>query len=69
MKMSGGLKKQFKEFKISNKEDACLVLAALISGVSVNLDKYKEYEKEAEDLLNRTDEKNIAAKDYDDIKD
>lgn len=69
MKMSGGSKKQFKKFEISNKEDACLVLAALISDVSVNLEKYKEYEKEAEDLLSKTDEESIAAKDYDDIKD
>lgn len=45
--MSGGTKQQFKQFSITCAEDACLVLGMLISGISVNLEKYKEYASEA----------------------
>ena len=67
--MSGGNKQQFKQFTINSIQDACLVLGMLISGVSLNLDKYKEYALEAESLLCRTESKLIPAKEYDDIND
>ena len=41
--MSGGSKQQYKQFSINNAEDACLVMAGLISGTIVNLDKYRMY--------------------------
>ena len=44
--MSGGTKQQFKQFSITCSEDACLVLGMLISGMAVNLEKYKEYASE-----------------------
>ena len=50
--MSGGTKQQFKQFTINSIQDACLALGMLISGVVVNLEKYKEYATEAELLLN-----------------
>ena len=40
--MSGGSKQQFKQFTINSIKDACLALGMLISGVVVNLEKYKE---------------------------
>ena len=40
--MSGGSKQQFKQFTINSIQDACLALGMLISGVIVNLEKYKE---------------------------
>ena len=52
--MSGGTKQQFKQFSITCAEDACLVLGMLISGMTVNLEKYKEYASEAESLLEST---------------
>ena len=50
--MSVGSKQQFKQFTISFIQDACLALGMFISGVVVNLEKYKEYATEAELLLN-----------------
>ena len=52
--MSGGTKQQFKQFSITCAEDACLVLEMLISGMTVNLEKYKEYASETESLLEST---------------
>lgn len=48
-------------------EDACLVLGMLISGMTVNLEKYKEYASEAESLLESTQEEYVPAKEYDDV--
>jgi len=67
--MSGGTKQQFKQFSITCAEDACLALGMLISGVSVNLDKYKEYASEAESLLERNQEEFVPAKEYDGVND
>ena len=67
--MSGGTKQQFKQFCISCAEDACLALGMLISGVSVNLDKYKEYASEAESLLESIQEEYVPAKEYDGVND
>ena len=67
--MSGGTKQQFKQFSITCAEDACIVLGALISGVSVNLEKYKEYASEAEVLLESIQQEYVPAKEYDDVND
>ncbi|MBQ7793814.1 MAG: hypothetical protein IJ366_04770 [Clostridia bacterium] len=67
--MSGGTKQQFKQFKIDNVQDACVVLGRLIAGVVINLEKYKEYSLEATALLENTNEEYINAKQYDDISD
>ena len=67
--MSGGTKQQFKQFSITCAEDACLVLGMLISGMTVNLEKYKEYASEAESLLESTQEEYVPAKEYDDVND
>ena len=67
--MSGGTKQQFKQFSITCAEDACIALGALISGVSVNLEKYKEYASEAESLLESIQEEYVPAKEYDDVND
>ena len=67
--MSGGTKQQFKQFSITCVEDACLVLGMLISGITVNLEKYKEYASEAESLLESTQEEYVPAKEYDDVND
>lgn len=67
--MSGGTKQQFKQFSITCAEDACLVLGMLISGMTVNLEKYKEYASEAESLLESTQEEYVPAKEYDDVYD
>lgn len=67
--MSGGTKQQFKQFSITCAEDACLVLGMLISGITVNLEKYKEYASEAESLLESTQEEYVPAKEYDDVND
>ena len=67
--MSGGTKQQFKQFSITCSEDACLVLGMLISGMAVNLEKYKEYASEAESLLESTQEEYVPAKEYDDVND
>ena len=62
--MSGGTKQQFKQFSITCAEDACLVLGMLISGMSVNLEKYKEYASEAKSLLESNQEEFVSAKEY-----
>ena len=67
--MAGGTKQQFKQFSITCAEDACLALGMLISGVSVNLDKYREYASEAESLLESIKEEYVPAKEYDDVND
>ena len=67
--MSKGSKQQFKQFTINSVQDACQVLGMLISGVVINLEKYKEYALEALLLLGRTDSKYVSAKEYDDIND
>ncbi|XOQ44316.1 MAG: Dot/Icm T4SS effector [Clostridium sp.] len=67
--MSGKTKRKFKQFSITCAEDACLALAMLISGVSVNLDKYKEYAAEAKALFERVQEEYVPAKEYDDVND
>lgn len=67
--MSGGTKQQFKQFSITCAEDACIALGALISGVSVNLEKYKEYASEAEVLLESNQQEYVPAKEYDDVND
>lgn len=67
--MSGGSKQQLKQFTIASAEDACLVLGSLISGVSVNLEKYKEYAAEAESLLETINGEYVPAKQYDDVND
>ena len=67
--MSGGTKQQVKQFSITCAEDACLVLGMLISGISVNLEKYKEYASEAESLLESIQEEFVPAKEYDDVND
>lgn len=67
--MAGGTKQQFKQFNISCAEDACLAMGMLISGVSINLDKYKEYALEAEALIQNLDGEYIPAKNYDDVND
>lgn len=67
--MSGGTKQQFKQFSINCVEDACIVMGMLISGVSINLDKYKEYAAEANELFKNNDGEFVPAKDYDDVND
>ena len=67
--MSAGSKRKFKQFAIDNIQDGCLALSMLITGVIVNLEKYKEYAEEAEQLLSNTDSECIPAKTYDDIND
>ena len=67
--MSSGSNQQFKMFTISCVQDACLALGMLISGVIVNLEKYREYALEAESLLEKTDSEYVPAKEYDDIND
>lgn len=67
--MSKGSKQHFKQFTIDNVNDACVALASLISGVTINLQKYQEYSNEAVDLINRTDEAFVSAKEYDNIND
>ena len=67
--MSGGSKQQFKQFTINSIKDACLALGMLISGVVVNLEKYKEYATEAELLLEKTDGEYVPAKEYESVND
>lgn len=67
--MSAGSKKKLKQFTIDNIQDGCLALSMLITGVIVNLEKYKEYAEEAEQLLSNADSERIPAKAYDDIND
>ena len=43
--------KQYKQFTINTLEDGCLVLQSLIVPVIIDLEKFKNYANEAEDLL------------------
>ena len=67
--MSGGSKQQYKQFTINSIQDACLALGTLISGVVVNLEKYKEYATEVELLLEKTDGEYVPAKEYESVND
>ena len=67
--MSGGSKQQFKQFSINSLHDACLALGMLITGVVVNLEKYKDYAAEAELLLEKTDSEYVLAKEYENVND
>lgn len=51
--MSKGNKKQFKQFSISSIEDGMLVLQGLIVPVIIDLEKFNNYAKEAEFLLEK----------------
>ena len=69
--------KNYKQFSITKLEDALVSLGSLISGVVVNLKKYKQYSEEVDVLINkyvRLDEETeeevlIPADEYDDIND
>lgn len=67
--MSKGSKQQYKQYSINTIQQACLSLAGLISGMLVNIEKYKEYSAEVEVLLKNSHSKYIPAKEYDDIND
>lgn len=67
--MSAGSKKKYKQFSIDSIQDGCIALSTLISGVTANLEKYKEYAEEADSLLSNATAERIPAKDYDDIND
>ena len=67
--MSKGSNQQYKQFNINTTEDACLALGTLISGVGANLNKYKEYTKELEEVSAEIEDEYISAKTYDDIND
>ena len=67
--MLGGSKQRYKQFTINSAQDACVVLASLISGLTLNLAKYKEYSLEVDALLESSKEEYIDAKLYDDIND
>lgn len=62
-------KKKYKQFTIESIEDACGVLASLITEVSVNIDKYVEYTEEAISLLENEDDDYVDEKAYYDIND
>lgn len=66
--MSGGTKKQYKQYPINDIQVACQVLGSLIVGVIGNLNKYKEYSQEVQQLIDRTTESAIA-KEYESIND
>ena len=68
VKMSGGTKKQYKQYPINDIQVACQVLGSLIVGVIGNLNKYKEYSQEVQQLIDRTTESAIA-KEYESIND
>lgn len=61
--------KYYKQFPVNDATDACLVLGSLISAVTINLDKYREYFLEAEKLFENSDNEFVPAKEYDDIND
>lgn len=68
--MSKGSKKQFKQFSINSIEDGMLVLKGLIVPVITDLEKFKDYSKEAEHLLEKyKPEDSIPAKEYDSVHD
>ncbi len=59
----------YKQFQIKTKEDALLVLGALITAAIVNLEKYDEYTTEAMILSEQYQGDFIPGKEYDDIHD
>ena len=62
--------KQFKQYTINTLEDACLVLKSLIVPVIIDLDKYRRYAQEAENiLLKYSAEDSISAEIYDSVHD
>ena len=68
--MSKGTKKQYKQFTINTVEDACLVLKSLIVPVIIDLEKFKMYSDEAEQILKQYNRKtSIPADVYDSIHD
>ena len=68
--MSKGKKQQYKQFAINTLEDGCMVLQTLIIPVIMDLERFKEYSKEAEELLAKcTLTKDIPASIYDPIHD
>lgn len=68
--MSKGLKQQFKQFTINTIEDACLVLKGLIVPVIVDLGKFENYSKEAQEMLIRYEKTDVIPADaYDSIHD
>ena len=67
--MSGGSKQQYKQFSINNAEDACLVMAGLISGTIVNLDKYRMYIAELDTLIEKAEGEFVDADSYESIRD
>lgn len=69
-------KRNYKNYPISNIEDALEVLGGLISGVQINLEKYEMYSNEIIELYQKYEGKAkinkkifIPAKEYDDIND
>ena len=68
--MSKGKKQQYKQFAINTLEDGCMVLQTLIIPVIIDLERFKEYSKEAEELMDKcTLTKDIPASIYDPIHD
>ena len=67
--MASGSKQQFKQFTINNIEDACLALGTLITGVTTNIRRYKQYSVEAFKLLEEADAEYIPADAYEAVKD
>ena len=68
--MSKGKKQQYRQFAINTLEDGCMVLQTLIIPVIMDLERFKEYSKEAEELLAKcTLMKDIPASIYDPIHD
>ena len=52
-----GTKKQYKQFTINTVENACLVLKSLIVPVIIDLEKFKMYSDEAEQILKQYNRK------------
>lgn len=68
--MSKGTKKQYKQFTINTVEDACLVLKSLIVPVIIDLEKFKMYSDEAEQIRKQYNQKiSIPADVYDSFHD
>lgn len=62
--------KCYKQFTINTLEDGCLVLKSLIIPVIIDLDKFRRYSMEAEDLLNNYKPDDVIPADvYDSIHD
>ena len=68
--MSKGSKKQYKQFAINTIEDGMLVLKSLIVPVITDLEKFNDYAKEAEALLDQyKSDDSIPAREYDSLHD